>query len=120
MTGARLTIEVDGLAAVRRSLGKLIAAGHDATPLMRSIGETLLNPHLGGILERIDGRGVTGRNVRFVIKSRRGKDIKAYSDAPGEDEVLFGAGTRMRVTDKPKWRDGVFEIHVEEVEDGET
>ena len=43
MTGAGLTIEVDGLAAVRKSLGKLIAAGHDATPLMRSIGEGLLN-----------------------------------------------------------------------------
>ena len=42
MTGARLTIEVDGLAAVRKSLGKLIAAGHDATPLMGSIGEGLL------------------------------------------------------------------------------
>ena len=27
MTGARLTIEVDGLGAVRKSLGKLIAAG---------------------------------------------------------------------------------------------
>ena len=33
---------MDGLAAVRKSLGKLIAAGHDATPLMRSIGEGLL------------------------------------------------------------------------------
>ena len=61
MTGARLTIKVDGLAAVRRSLGKLIAAGHDATPLMGSIGEALLNPHLGDVLERIDGQGGHGQ-----------------------------------------------------------
>ena len=120
MTGARLTIEVDGLAAVRRSLGKLIAAGHDAPPLMRAVGEGLLNPHLGGILERFDGRGVTGRNVRFVIKSRHSKDIKAYSELPGEDEVLLRAGTNMRVRKKPKERDGMLHVYVEEIDDGEV
>ena len=40
---ARITIEVEGLGAARKHLGALIAAGHDATPLMRDIGEGLLN-----------------------------------------------------------------------------
>ena len=61
MTGARLTIEVDGLAAVRKSLGKLIAAGHDARPLMRSIGESLLNSTGDRMTGRCSARsGVSG------------------------------------------------------------
>ena len=42
MPGARLTIEIDDT-AVRQALNRLIAAGRDMTPLMRDIGEELLN-----------------------------------------------------------------------------
>ena len=43
MTGARITVKVEGIGAGRERLRALIAAGHDATPLMRDIGEGLLN-----------------------------------------------------------------------------
>ena len=67
------------------------------------------------------GEGFTeGKNVRFVITSRHGKDIKAYSEIPSEDEVMLRAGTRMRVTDKPKEIDGMLHVYVEEIDDGEV
>ena len=66
------------------------------------------------------GRGVTGRDVRFVLTSRRGKDINAYSASPEEGEVLLRAGTRVRVTDEPEWRDGMLHVYVEEIDDGEV
>ncbi len=43
MPGARLTVEVIGLDSVQQSLRGLVAAGHDLTPVMREIGEHLLN-----------------------------------------------------------------------------
>ncbi len=58
-------------------------------------------------------------NTRFVIKGRHGKDIKPYSQYATEDEVLFKAGTRMRVVGTPsRVSRGVVEIEVEEVDDG--
>ena len=66
------------------------------------------------------GRVFTGRSVRFVITSRRGKDINAYSAFPQEGEVLLRAGTRVRVTDKSEWRDGMLHVYVEEMDDGEV
>ena len=67
------------------------------------------------------GEGFTaGRNVRFVITSRHGKDINAYSASPNEGEVLLRAGTKMRVTDEPEWRDGMLHVYVEEIDDGEV
>ena len=64
--------------------------------------------------------GGTGRNVRFVITSRRGKDINAYSASPEEGEVLLRAGTRVRVTRKSERRDGMLHVYVEEIDDGEV
>ena len=37
------------------------------------------------------------RNTRFNIRALHGKDIRSLSDYPGEDEVLFKAGSRFRV-----------------------
>ena len=63
------------------------------------------------------GRGGAGRNTRFVITGRRDKDIKAYSNSPSEHEVLFRAGTKVRVVDEPTVdTNGVLEIEVEEVD----
>ena len=62
------------------------------------------------------GRGGTGGNTRFVIKGRRGKDIKAYSNSPNENEVLFRAGTNMRVLKEPYLERGVWVIRVEEAD----
>ena len=61
-----------------------------------------------------------GKNVRFVITSRHGKDIKAYSDIPTEDEVLLRAGTRVRVTRESKRIEGMLHVYVEEIDDGEV
>ena len=44
----------------------------------------------------------------------------AYSAYPIENEVLFKAGTRVRVTKKSKWVGDVLEIYVEDVDDGEV
>ena len=58
-------------------------------------------------------------NTRFVVKGKRGKDIRAYSAYATEDEVLFKAGTKMRVVGTPsRASGGVVEIEVEEVDDG--
>ena len=57
------------------------------------------------------------RNTRFIILGRHGKDISPYSATPGEDEVLFRSGTRVRVVSRrsmSRW----LEIEVEEVGDG--
>ena len=64
--------------------------------------------------------GGFGGNTRFVIQGKRGKDVKAYSANPTENEVLFKAGTRVRVTEESEERDSVLHIHVEEVDDGEV
>ena len=66
------------------------------------------------------GRGFTGRNVRFVITSRRGKDINAYSASPQEGEVLLRPGTRVRVTRKSEEMEGMLHVYVEEIDDGEV
>ena len=42
MAGVTLTVEIDD-AEVRTALNRLLAAGTDMTPLMRDIGEHLLN-----------------------------------------------------------------------------
>ena len=57
------------------------------------------------------------RNMRFTIRGRHGKDIRPYSAFPIEDEVLFRAGTQLRVVSR---RDdaGLLKIEVEEVDDG--
>ena len=51
-----------------------------------------------------------------MIKGKRGKDVKAYSNSPNEHEVLFRAGTKIRVTHKPHLEGGVWVIHVKEVD----
>ena len=61
-----------------------------------------------------------GKNVRFVITSRHGKDINAYSAHPTEGEVLLRAGTRMRVTKESKEIEGMLHVYVEEIDDGEV
>jgi hypothetical protein len=38
-------------------------------------------------------------NVEFVIRSRSGRDIAAYSRVPTETEVLFDRNTRFKVLD---------------------
>jgi hypothetical protein len=38
-------------------------------------------------------------NVEFVIRSRTGRDIAAYSRMPTEAEVLFDRSTRFKVLD---------------------
>lgn len=43
-------------------------------------------------------REVFSRNVRIKIKGKSGKDISGYSQAPQQQEVLFGRNTRFRVT----------------------
>ena len=43
MTGASMKVEVIGEAKVRRRLDNLVRAGRDAAPLMRDIGEHVLN-----------------------------------------------------------------------------
>ena len=57
-----------------------------------------------------------GGNTRFVITGKRGKDVKAYSDNPTENEVLFKAGTRVKVTEESEEIGGVLHIYVEEVD----
>ena len=43
MTGASMKVEVVGAREVRRRLDNLVRAGGDAAPLMRDIGEHMLN-----------------------------------------------------------------------------
>ena len=57
------------------------------------------------------------RNTRLIIHGRRGKDIQAYSAHPGEDEILFEAGSRFRVLDVRDDDPAVLKIEVEEVDD---
>ena len=51
-----------------------------------------------------------------MIKGKRRKDVKAYSNSEDEHEVLFRAGTNMRVTHNPKLERGVWVIQVEETD----
>ena len=37
-------------------------------------------------------------NARFVIQSKSGRRIAVYSAKPGQQEVLFGTGTKFRIT----------------------
>ena len=55
------------------------------------------------------------RNTRFVIRGRHGKDIRRYSAYPREDEVIFKAGTRVRVVGRREGRKTYIEV--EEVGD---
>lgn len=56
-------------------------------------------------------------NTRFVVKARHGKDIRPYSAYTSEDEVVFKAGTKVRVLGRRN-EGSVLEIAVEEVDDG--
>ncbi len=55
------------------------------------------------------------RNTRFVIRGLHGKDIREYSAYPREDEVLFKAGTRVRVVNRREGRRTYIEV--EEIDD---
>ena len=59
------------------------------------------------------------RNALFRVKGRHGKDIKGYSAYASEDEVLFRAGTRVRVIELGQERDGRLRVEVEEIDDGQ-
>lgn len=54
---ARLTIEVDGLDAATRRIGRLAAAGRDTTPLMRDIGEYLIRSTKDRFAAQLDPEG---------------------------------------------------------------
>ena len=45
----------------------------------------------------IDRTTIFGDNLMLVIKSKKGVDIKAISHYPGEDEVVFRAGSKFKV-----------------------
>lgn len=55
-----------------------------------------------------------GGNVRFFIKSKTGKSIRAYSEIPGEEEILFRAGLSYRVLNIDE-KDGITYIKMEEL-----
>ncbi len=57
------------------------------------------------------------RNTIFEVRARRGKDIRAFSNSPGEDEALLRAGFRFRVLQTADWPDGRKWFLVEEVDD---
>lgn len=45
----------------------------------------------------IDRTTIFGDNLMLVIKSKKGVDVKAISHYPGEDEVVFRAGSKFKV-----------------------
>ena len=83
---ARITIEVEGLGAARKRLGALIAAGHDATPLMRDIGEDInaysASPEEGEVLLR------AGTRMRVTKESKKeGRVTYIYVEEVDDGEV---------------------------------
>ncbi len=60
--------------------------------------------------------GAFSGNTRFIILARNGKDIRRYSAAESQDEVLFKAGSRFRVIGTPSRQGGLLVIEVEEVD----
>ena len=55
-----------------------------------------------------------------MIKGKRRKDVKAYSNSPKEGEVLFRAGTKVKVVKGSAEIDSVLHVYVEEIDDGEV
>jgi len=53
-------------------------------------------------------------DIRFIIKSKSGKAIRRLSAAPGEDEVLFKAGTRFKFKSKTL-RNGFWYVNIIEI-----
>ena len=118
------------LAAYRRTLLDALARLPDqAGTFWRGIeiGAALQAQYLPGRVVTWDGFSSTSRradgaytgNTRFTIRGRHGKDVRAYSAHPSEDEVLFGAGMRVRVLRRID--DGeTLRIEVEEVGDGRS
>ena len=85
--------------------------------IVGQVARTLGSTHIWAVSSSLStGAGFQGKNTRFVIQGERGEDIKAYSAVTSEKEVLFKAGTRMRVTRESETKGGVRHIYVEEVD----
>ena len=85
--------------------------------MVGQVARALGGTHIWAVFSNLSaGAGFQGKNRRFVIQGERGEDIKAYSAVTSEDEVLFKAGTRVRVTKESETIRGVRHIYVEEVD----
>ena len=93
------------------------APSRRAAPPAPRPAATAFSPSLSpSLLIASTGEGLKWKNTRFVITGKRGKDIKGYSANPTENDMLFKAGTRVRVTKKSNDIGGVRHIYVEEVD----
>ena len=61
-------------------------------------GKPYTNVALMSATTDIDVTTTFGDNFMYVIKSKNAADIKAISHYPGEDEVVFRAGAKFKVT----------------------
>lgn len=62
-----------------------------------SSGKEYVNKAFMSYSTNIDRTSIFGDNLMLVIKSKKGVDVKAISHYPGEDEVVFRAGSKFKV-----------------------
>lgn len=62
-----------------------------------SSGKEYVNKAFMSSSTNIDRTSIFGDNLMLVIKSKKGVDVKAISHYPGEDEVVFRAGSKFKV-----------------------
>lgn len=62
-----------------------------------STGKEFVNKAFMSSSTNIDRTSIFGDNLMLVIKSKKGVDVKAISHYPGEDEVVFRAGSKFKV-----------------------
>lgn len=54
------------------------------------------------------------KNCRFVIQSKTGAEIAAYSNHPGEHEVQFSPGTKFTIFDAMEFDNGILFVRMQE------
>ena len=62
-----------------------------------STGRAYVNKAFMSSTTNIDRTTIFGDNLMLVIKSKKGVDVKAISHHPGEDEIVFRAGSKFKV-----------------------
>lgn len=62
-----------------------------------SSGREYVNKAFMSSTTNIDRTAIFGDNLMLVIKSKKGVDVKAISHYPGEDEIVFRAGSKFKV-----------------------
>ena len=103
MAGVRIRIELDD-DEVRAALNRLIAAGTDMTPLMRDIGEHLLNTTRERFVDQTAPDGTPWAPLSETTKRRKRRNVdKILTESgvlqgqlisqAGRDEVLVGSPT---------------------------